>query len=242
MGYITIRRLMDRLTDNPNLKTLKTSSVAAYVKDMCGINNIVPILKTGFNYIEINEHKGELPLDCLEVRKVYICKDDANLHPVVYEDNSLLAAMDESIMRPGDKTEYGEWRVEGDILFTDLSTISKVEVMYRALRVDDVGFPLIPDEGSLMQATENYVKWRHYTILAESGIMADKYVTKTAQQYEWYIAQYTSKMDMLSEDEAVSVMNSWQRLVQTRNRNKRGGVFPQFMNTAVNKYKIYRHN
>lgn len=239
MEELTVKRVMDRLLINDNFKKIERTTVATYMKDLCTICEILPVLKTEFDWVTIKDYKGVLPEDCLRVKKVYLCKDDAELHPAVHADNALMAAGDQTIQRDvGDKVEYGEWQVEGDILFTDISSYGKVEIQYTKMRVDDMGFPILPYDGSLMEAVLNWVKFHYYGILAEQNIIADKYVTKAEQQYDWYIAQYLSKEMIPSEDEAITIANSWQRLVHTRNRNARGGGHPQFMLTASkNKYK-----
>lgn len=227
MEYITVRRIMDRLLDNPNMKTLKLSSAAAYIKDLCSILNIAPVLGVKFQYLTIEDYKVEIPAEFLDVEKVYLCDDDW-LDNALFENNSLNASLDDSMIRESDKTEYGEYVIRNNVLFVDIEE-TKVEIKGTTINVDDIGFPLIPYDGSLMEAVTNWIKYKHYTILNESGVIADKFPAKAHREYTWYIGQYTSKVDMLSYDEAVSVAHGWQRLLDTRNRNTRGRGLPQFV-------------
>lgn len=227
MEYITVRRVMDRLLDNPNMKALKVSSAAAYIKDLSSIMNITPVLKVGFAYLEVEDYKAEIPSDYLEIEKVYVCDQEYWLSDALFEDNSLNAALTDSLIREDNKVEYGEYVIRNNILYTDVENI-KVELKYKAINVDDNGFPLLPYDGSLMEAVTNWIKWKHYTILAESGVMADKFAEKAHREYTWYIGQYISKVEMLSYDEAVSMAHAWQRLVDMRNRSQRGKSLPQF--------------
>ena len=227
MEYISVNRVMDRLLDNPNMKTLKLSSAAAYIKDLCTIVGIAPLLNVKFQYLTVEDSKVEIPSEFLDVEKVYLC-DDEWLDNALFENNSLNAAMDDSLIREDDKVEYGEYVIRNNVLFTDIET-TKVEIKGTIINVDDNGFPLIPYDGSLMEAVTNWIKYKHYTILAESGIMAERWAMKAHKEYTWYIGQYTSRVDMLSYDEAVSMANGWQRLVDTRSRNTRGKSLPQFV-------------
>ncbi len=235
MEYITVRRVMDRLLDNPNMKTLKLSSAAAYIKDLCSIMNIAPVLGIEFQYLDVEDSKVEIPAKFLDVEKVYLC-DTEWLDNALFENNSLNASLDDSMIREEDKTEYGEYVIRNNILFTDIET-TKVQIKGTVINVDDTGFPLLPYDGSLMEAVTNWIKYKHYTILAESGVMSDKFSMKAHKEYSWYIGQYISKVDMLSVDEAVSVAHGWQRLVDTRNRNTRGKSLPQFVQGTDFRYK-----
>lgn len=244
MEFITVRRIMDRVLTNPNFRKLQVSQAAVYVKDFCSINNVGVIPKWGFSYVNINNYKGELESSIMSVKRVYICNfveegvtfqidkedpENSTIKPnaAVYKDGSLLHALDESIMRDGYKTLFGEWKVEGNILFTDIEQ-GVVEIYAESIRVDDLGFPLLPYHGSLMSAVESYVKYKYYSILYESNAVPEKFAKNAHQEYCWYIAQYTSQAEIPSEDEGIAIANSWQRLVHTRNRNTRGGSFPQF--------------
>lgn len=247
MEFITVKRIMDRLMVNPNFRKLQYSQAATYLKDFCSINNVGIIPKKGFSYVEIKNYKGEIDPSVMEVKRVYVCKfveegityqmdpenpdnDTLRPHPSVYKDGALLHALDESIMRDGYKTLFGEWNVEGNILFTDIEE-GVVEIYAEYIRTDDLGFPVLPYHGSLMQAAEEYVKAQYYRVLYESNVVPKEFSVHAEQQYCWYIAQYSSLVDIPSEDEGISIANSWQRLVHSRNRNARGGSFPQFMVT-----------
>lgn len=241
MELLTLRRIMDRVLQNPNMRKLELSTAAAYVKDFTSINDILPILESKFMYLNIIDYKVEVPAELLRIDHVYVCKftvddieydsDSVDPHPAIYRDGSLLAASSEAIISEKDKTLFGEYRVENGVLFTDIAE-GVVEVYGPCMRIDDLGFPVLIYDGSLEQAVENYIKYRHYTILNESGIIPDKFVTRAHQEYSWYIAQYDSKMNTPSYDEAVTIANNWQRLLHSRNRNTRGGGYPQFFTTA----------
>ena len=221
---ISTRLIMDRMNDNPNMKSLKQSSVASYVRDFASINSIVPMLGIKYAYRKTADYKASLPDNLLELRKVHVCPDTI-LDPALFEDNTLNASYDNSIVK--NKYALGSYKVENRVLFLDVEVL-QVELEYKALVLDELGFPIFPYDGSLMQAIEWYVKWRYYTILSEINMIQQGFVDKAEKQYEWYIGQYVSKEDMLSFDEAVTVANSWQRLLDTRSRNTPGTQFREF--------------
>ena len=221
-GKISTRLIMDRMNDNPNMKSLKQSSVASYIRDFASINGIEPMLGIKYAYRKIIEYKTELPDNLLELRSVRVCE---SLNPALFEDDTLNASYSNSVVT--NKYELGSYKVENRILFTDVKTL-QIEIEYKALETDDLGFPIFPYDGSLMQAIEWYVKWRYYIILAEINMIQQNFVDKAEKQYGWYIGQYVAKSDMLSYDEAVTVAHTWQRLLDTRSRNTAGTQFKEF--------------
>ena len=150
---------------------------------------------------------------------------DTKLHPALFEENTLNASFDNSIIK--NKSQLGSYKVENQVLFIDHKD-AKLELEYKSIDVCDQGFPMVAYDGSLMQAIEWYVKWRYYTILMESSIISQTLVTNAEKQYAWYIGQYTSKVEMLSYDEAITMAHTWQRLIDTRNRNNAGHQFREF--------------
>lgn len=229
MEYITIDRIMDRLFQNPMLKSLQKSTVASYVKDLASLNRVTPLLGTGYWYIRTQQYKGEIPADCSDVKDVYVC-NIISLDNSLFSDEKLNSALSSSIVREKDKTGYGEYKVENNVLFVDLEDSLLVEIKGTRILVDDSGYPLIPYDGSLMEAVINWVKYHHFTILFEMDKISKAKVDAAHQQYCWYIGQYVSNVEMISVDEAVSVANSWQRLINTRNLNKRGRSLPEHLN------------
>ena len=226
MESIGIKRIMDRLLDNPNMKGLKPSSVAAYVKDMISINNIAPMMAPMFVYLKPIDGMVSLPTNCPDhnISGVFYC--DAKL-PQEYFNKEQLIASNGSVPLV-DGPPIGVYDVKYGVLHT--STNDPVKVEYTAIPVDSYGYPTLPYDGSLMQATENYVKMRYYTILAETNQISQNLVQGASREYTWYIGQYTTKSEMLSYDQAVSVAHTWQRLVDTRNMDSSTDGFREYLN------------
>jgi hypothetical protein len=91
-----------------------------------------------------------------------------------------------------------------------------VEIIYSAFMVDDNGFPLIPDNESLLLAIENYVKVQYFIILFETGHLSEKALERAETQYAWYIGQASNFFSTPTEDEAETIFDSICRLVPDR--------------------------
>jgi len=100
-------------------------------------------------------------------------------------------------------------------IYTDFST-GMVELIYSAYKLDDNGFPLLPDNESLILAIENYIKFQYFTILFEMGQIAEKVLDRAEQQYLWYVGQASNSYDTPTEDEAEVIFDAICRLIPDR--------------------------
>lgn len=241
MEFISLNRIMDRLLVNPALKSLGYSTAAAYVKDFASINGLQPVLGYYLTYVKTSDYKAELPTNVVDVKDVYSC---SNLDSQWFEDNRLGAALSDSIVRSKDKVSYKAYTVKDNILFTDQKEDQVLEVGYTAIRVDEEGFPTLPYDGSLMMAVTNFIKWQYYDMLGDCDANTINASKRAEQQYAWYIAQYQSKNIVPTYDEAVSWVNSWQRLLDTRNQDMNSKHIRQgnMRNTSSNGYQDINGN
>ena len=205
---------MDRLLDNPNMKNIKQSSVAAYIKDMISISGLRVLQEKRHIYLQLKYGKAELPKSYITVTDVFLCNSD--LPPEYFNQERIGATLDKSINRPNTKKlPLPSYDITNGVITTPGES-DILEIHYMASVADSGGFPLFPYDGSLMQAMENYVKYRYYTILGEVNKLPRGLAQEAHKEYMWYIGQYTTKSEMVSPDEAVAIANSYQRLIDSR--------------------------
>jgi hypothetical protein len=100
-------------------------------------------------------------------------------------------------------------------LYFDFET-GRVEVIYSVFMVDDNGFPLLPDNESLILAIENYIKFKYFTVLFEVGRISEKALDRAETQYTWYMGQASNSFSTPTEDEAETIFSAICRLVPDR--------------------------
>jgi hypothetical protein len=237
MEFIDMRFIMNRLLDNPMMRNLKLSSAASYVKDFSSINAIAPIKGFAWTYSKIIGYNAPLPANMGDIIDVYLC--NATFPASMSQNNRLSASLKNSkipnIIKsldpsiPDTKVEYGQYTRKGDTMFTDIET-GVLEVYHSCMRVDEQGFPMLPYDGSLMEAVTNYIKYRYYTILWENKLMDRQTVDNADREYVWYLGQYTMKNTIPTYDEAIAWANSWQRLLNDRNLDLDALPYPEQQN------------
>ena len=218
--------IMNRVLDNPILSKLKLSSAASYVKDFATINKISPVIGLSYTYVKVANYRALIPPSVDTIMDVYLC--DTDLSSIYTENDKLSASLKTSRIPNRSKVSYGTYTRTRNVLDTDIEE-GVLELYHKCLEVDELGFPTLPYDGSLMEAVTNYIKYRYFTVLWENDIMAKNKVDAAHQEYVWYIGQYTMANTVPTYDEAVSWANSWQRLLNDRNLDSDAKALPQHL-------------
>ena len=98
----------------------------------------------------------------------------------------------------------------------------EIKVNYKAIPVDDNGFPLILDNAVYLKALELYIKKEVFTIKFDQGEVSDKVLQHTEQQYAWAAGQLQSEFSIPSEAEMASICHMWTELIQTTTHRDNG--------------------
>lgn len=111
-----------------------------------------------------------------------------------------------------DKSGVDEYRIDdGKILFSFEKGV--VAVSYMGIRLDEEGFPLVPDDISAREAIVRYVTFKYMQrqwYLGREGYQ-DK-MMKAEQDWHWYCKQFKNKMKMPSEDDLRKFISTELRL------------------------------
>lgn len=201
---VSIKLLADRLSRHPMLSGTPFETIVDYVLDFIRIEGIPQTLENKIGIVDIEDYRGQLPCDCIEVisARTY----DNNKFSYRYTTDTFHTS--ELKGRNTDLT----YKIQGDIMFTS-NKCGKVEIAYTSIAVDDDGFPMIPENSKFMRAAELYVKLRVFTIQFDEGKISQAVLQNTQQEYYFAVGACESEYKMLTYDEAESVFNVHQSLV-----------------------------
>lgn len=114
------------------------------------------------------------------------------------------------------------YRIQNSVIETNFET-GYIELTYKAVVVDQNGFPMIPDHVKVQKAVMysimerlDYKKWR-------AGEIPDKVYAHTEKQRDWYMASAKSEADIPSVDR----MEKW--------KNAQLGINPENNNRLIKK-------
>ena len=166
--------------------------------------------------VDIDIKNGlEIAYDCSTILQTII--DNTNIKIIKFPMGNYYIGNPKDISNTWDLT----YKIQNSIIYTSIKE-GDIEIAYRAMRVDNEGYPLIPDDSSFIQALELYIKKKVFTILFDQGKINQAVLQNTQQEYAWAVGQARSSLSIPTIDQMESISNSWNTLVQRSAEHRRG--------------------
>jgi hypothetical protein len=213
------------------MQSISISSIAIYIKDFISIAELNEVKKDKTFFAKINQNSIELPNDLDFVDHVYLCGVD-DLPDRFFRDSQLTYTHDDTVADQKGLQGFLGYTRRGNRLFFDITYEGEyvAEVHYKAMQVDEYGFPTLYYDGSLIQSVTNYIKFRYYDILFENNKVSYSLVQKAESEYLWYLGQFKNKNVFENIEDAEGVANSVQRFTRKKGRSEKGGQYPETNN------------
>lgn len=209
--YISIRQVIDDVLEHPLLQGLSFERAVDYAVKFMRVVGCPKIFHEKVEKIQIEDFRGPLPCDYVEVIQV----KDKSGYCFRHSTDSFHHSYREK--EPYDLT----YKIQGMKIYTSIEK-GEIELAYRAIMVDSDGYPLIPDDGTFAIALELYIKKRYFTILFDQGKISHQVLANTQQEYCWAVGQAQSSLVIPTVDQMQSIVNSWTTLVPRMNSHREG--------------------
>ena len=207
--YTTIRLVLDSIMRHPLLQDITLETAVDYAVSFMRIIGVPNIFIEKTEVIEISDYKGLLPSDFHQMIQVKDTK-----YNTVFRYSSDSFHMSEN----KEETINLTYKLQGGVIFTSIEK-GKIEIAYRAIPVDECGFPLIPDNSSFIRALELYIKKQWFTILYDLGKINNNVLNQTLQDYAWAVGDCETEFKRLSIDEMESIATMWRSLLVRPNEH-----------------------
>lgn len=215
-----IRRILDRVMRHPMLRDIPFETAVEYTVDFISLIGTPAIYDEKTAEIKIRDWKGQLPCDFEHMIQVRVSPKQHCTHwqsfyfpPVLPTYRYSGASFHMSDTKP-DTLLTGEftYKIQGMTIFTSTKDID-IEIAYRAFRVDDEGYPLLPDNPSFLRGLENYIKLQWFTIQFDMGKISNQVLANTQQEYDWAVGDAQSEFSRLDLDKAETLFNSFKTML-----------------------------
>lgn len=206
MNYTNIRLIMDKLTRHPLLKDIPFETVIDYTVDFIRIVGTPKSFLEKTQEIDIKEYRGALPCDYYDINQVRIIDKDKRMGTFRYSTDSFHMS--------NIKPKHGglTYKIQGNCIITSIPE-GKIEIAYKAMPLDDEGYPLIPDNGSYSRALELYIKLQYFTDFFDEGKISSQVLANTQQQYAWAVGQAQTDLIRPTIDQMEAISNMWNKLL-----------------------------
>lgn len=189
--------------------------------------------------ITIANYKAALPLNLLNIKGVRIITNDDN-----YDDGAIALRYATDVYHAGancnpdsnDDIPYEyTYTVQNGVIFTSVPD-GTIQISYKALPIDDEGFPLVPNEQKTMLALEYYILHRYLEPLWLIGKITDKAFNYIETKRHFYMAGADTSLKLQSVDQWESIMNTINRLIIS------DGAYKTFYKGSGERERIKKYN
>lgn len=203
--YINIREILSRVLRHPLLQEFTLEQAIQYVVDFIGIFGFPDLYEDKETAIDICEYRGDLPCDLISINMVKDCKTNIPLRSMT------------SAFNPGGKyynhlKQEPQFKVQNRVIITSFPE-GKVIVSYKAIPVDDEGYPLLIDNSKYLKALELYIKCQLFTVLFDLGKVSQQVLNHTEQEYGWSAGQLSEEFKTPSVSEMESITNMLNQII-----------------------------
>lgn len=174
--------------------------------------------------LSIVDHRGELPRNLHTILGVrtYDTKIPLNYSTDIYYKNSLDTniTVSESFLNndtlataPNTSIKFQyKYKTENGYLYTDLKE-TDLEMAYNIFPIDEVGYPIIPDNISVINACKWFIIERMMYKLWVVGKIPDKVYEKANQERLWYVGKASSSPRIPSLDMMQNLRNISMKMI-----------------------------
>lgn len=196
---------MDRLTRHPLLEDTPFETVVDYAVEFIRIVGTPPAFLDKTQIIQIKEYRGLLPCDYYQVTQVRLVSGEQT-HAFRHSTDSYHTSNIKT------KNSGLTYKIQGGCIITSIPD-GEIEIAYKAMPLDEEGYPLIPDNSSYSRALELYIKLRIFTDLFDTGKISPQVLSNTQQQYAWAVGQAQTDLIRPTIDQMEAISNMWNKLV-----------------------------
>lgn len=221
--YTNIRRVLDDLLDHPLLRDLTLEQVVRHTIRFISLHGYPKLYKDKIENVEIKDFRGLLSCDLISIIQVKDLDTGVCLRAMSDSFTPGLKQKPKEEEQPKDllnnvqpnnntyipaRKEYNEelsFKVQGRIIFTSFSE-GEVEIAYKAIPVDEDGFPLLIDNETYLNALEAYIKKQVFTVKFDTGKISAAILSNAQTDYYWasHLLQTEFTMPSVSEMESIT--------------------------------------
>lgn len=212
--FVSMDIVASRVTRHPLLKDMNYEDIIAYTLDVLKLAAVPRSYEEKGEYIDVEEYRARLPLNCLNVKTVDFIDGDDMLIPMVMATDSLhnhIHKMPSDNAKKRNECVY-TYTLNGDRIYINQEE-GRLFVTYDTIKCGDDGFPMIPDSTALRLAIENWIKFNVFSVYEDLGKISGRAVEKAEQQYSWYIGKAQAEFQgFINDDDMESFLRDFKRL------------------------------
>lgn len=221
--YTNIRRVLDDITDHPLLRDVTLEQVIRHTTRFIALHGYPQLYQDKISIVDIKDFRGLLPCDLISIIQVRdldtdVClrsmtdtftpglrpKPDMRNQPKDLLDN-MKPPVDTYISPMQEYRDELAFKTQGRIIFTSFPE-GRVEIAYKAIPIDEDGFPLLIDDETYLNALEAYIKVKVFTVKFDTGKIQAGVLSNAQTDYAWasHLLQSSMTLPSMAEMESMT--------------------------------------
>lgn len=223
---------MDDVLDSPLLKNLNFERAVNYAVRFIERIGIPQEFTEKTEVLCIKNYRALLPCDFFEMIQVRLVSVEGKgkhhhchhgqKHDVVFRSTTDSFHMSPKHRDVNDQRDL-TYKLQNSVIYTSIQE-GEIEIAYRAMLVDEEGFPLIPDNSSFIDALGLFIKKQHAQKLVERGSLDLRVYQMIQQEYSFAVGQASADLIRPDLDKMEAITNMWNRLIPSHNQHNKSFV------------------
>lgn len=209
--YTNIRRVLDKIMLHPLLQDISLETAVTYTIEFMRLLGSPTIFEEKTEKLSLNKYRALLPNDYYQmIQSRVVCYNGVEYH----HNKPIMKAATGSFFMSEDKHKalMTTYKVQGGIIYTSIEN-GIIEISYQAIKTDDEGYPLVPDNSSFLRALELYIKKQWFTILFDMNKIGQNVLQNTQQEYAFAVGDCYSEGIRMNLDQMEAFSNSYRTLL-----------------------------
>lgn len=213
LHYIKLQEALSRCLRHPLLQKLDLETAIQYTVDFIEVFGLPKMFEDKQIELHIDNYRAEMPCDLISIIQVKdmctgICLRAMTDNFDPDDRNKVRHALGYTVYE-----QEMSFKTQGRVLYTSFKE-GDVLVSYKAIPVDENGFPLILDNAVYLRALESFIKKEVFTILFDQGKISAQALQNTQADYAWRAGQLQNEFVIPSVSEMEAICRSWCTLLQ----------------------------
>lgn len=211
MRYVSLKIILDKILRDSIFNGLTMDSAIDYCISFFSYVDVSELYVDKYAELTLQNFRCELPVDLVSINQVLF-----NNIPARYATDTFHSFYNDmgagSNFDPNKSIRVSadfSFKIQGDYLYSSIEH-GTVRLSYKAIPIDEEGFPLIPDNPTLHRALKANIELEYLRILWRNSKIPDKVYQDAQQLYAFAVGAYETdarKLD-LSKSEVIANLNT----------------------------------
>jgi hypothetical protein len=210
---VSIKMIADRLMRNPLMKDLNYEFIVDNAIQVLRILDAPAIYVTRREGLNVENYRALKPIDMIRVEG--IVRTDQGDTPITLQSSEDIS---QEFFHVGNNLPSridSTYTLNSKYINLNFETGS-INVIYKAIAVDEECYPLVLDNEVLLRCVESYIKYKWFDILNDMDMVSDRKLHKAESDYSFNVAQADANLKLPTPDEMETLTNTITQLIPSR--------------------------